>query len=281
MWLYFALASAFFLGLYDITKKISLRKNSVMWVLFSISLFSTVFLSPFFHTGPAANLALLVPKAFLVTASWISGLIGMKMLPLTTVSTIKASRPIFVVLFSIIIFGENFTWTQWVGIILGITALMMLSRSSRHEGIYFTRNKGIMWMAVSVVTGVASALYDKFAIGLMDPLFVQCWSNLFITILMGIVLFVKSLKGSRKRERFHWDWYLPLTAAIIVAADALYFFALDCDGSLLAVISLLRRCSVIVTFILGAVIFKEDNIRRKAVDLLVLLAGMSFLLVRA
>ena len=277
MWLYLALASALFLGFYDIFKKKSLEKNSVMWVLFSVSVLSTIVLAPFFKGGEPRNFILLIPKGFLVTLSWISGLIAMKRLPLTTASTIKASRPVFVLVFSIILFGERLSLWQWAGVVLAITALWMLSRSSGKEGIHFSSNAGVMWMWVSVVSGAASALYDKYVMAQMEPMFVQCWSNLYIAILMGIVLLAKALKDGAERDRFRWDWRLLATAAVIVVADAFYFFALKQEGAMLSVISLIRRFSVVITFVGSAIIFKENRIREKAVDLAVLMVGIVIL----
>ncbi len=263
MWLCLAIASAIFLGVYDVSKKKSLQKNSVMWVLFSICALSTAMLGPFFRTGASGDYLMLVPKAVLVTLSWISGLVGMKLLPLSTVSTIKASRPVFVVLFSILIFGEKLNPGQWAGIAISFTALYMVSVSSRKEGDTESRKAGFLWMGLSVLTGVLSALYDKYVMRRIDPLFVQCWTNLFITVLMGLVLFVKSLadgKKGKEKERFQWDWQLLLTALLIVIADACYFFCLKQEDALLSVVSLIRRGSVIVTFTLSVIIFKEKNI---------------------
>lgn len=298
MWWALALVSAVFLGIYDVAKKKSLQKNSVMWVLFSVTALSTLILSPFFSLGESGDILRLIPKAALVSMSWISGLEGMKRLPLTIASTLKASRPVFVVILSIVIFGERLVPMQWVGVVVALSAIFMLSRSSAREGIRFRSDAGIMWMLVSIVCGVSSALYDKHLMHSMDPVFVLCWSNLFSTVFMGAVLGVKIVvsrktagvvgsetvvksatvaTGAAGDLRFTPDWYLLLTAVLIVGADALYFKALACDGAMLSVISLLRRGCVIITFCLSALIFKEHNIRSKAIDLAVLLCGMTIL----
>lgn len=279
MWLWMALGSALLLGVYDVAKKQTLRRNGVMWVLFTTTALSTLLLTPHLEFGaPQEDYLLLLPKAALVTLSWISGLIALKRLPITTVSTVKASRPMFVVLFSLIIFGERLNLWQWGGVVIVIAALFMLSSSSKKEGIYFTKDPWMLWLLISVITGVVSALYDKYIIARLEPMFVQAWSNMFISCLMGIVLLVKQLKDGAERERFHWDWFLLVVAVTIVCADALYFLSLDQDGSMLSIISLIRRSSVIVTFALGAWIFKEKNIKAKALDLAILLVGMGLLL---
>ena len=278
MWLWMTLASALLLGIYDVFKKQALKHNGVLWVLLAATAFSTLLLTPFFSAGPAYDHMRMLLKAFLVTVSWVSGLIGLKLLPVTTASTIKASRPFFVVLFSIVLFGERLNLWQWGGVVLALLALTLLSGASKKEGIDFSKSKGVAAMAVSVLAGVASALYDKHVIADMEPLFIQCWCNFYVTIMLAICVIVKALTDKEKRERFKWDWMLLLIAVFIVGADMLYFFALKQEGALLSVISLMRRCSVVVTFVLGAIVFKESKVKEKAVDLAILLAGMGLLL---
>lgn len=277
MWIWLILASALLLGLYDIAKKQALKKNSVLYVLLLATAFSTLILIPFMEAGTGNDHLRLILKAFLVTTSWVSGLVGIKMLPLTTASTIKASRPVFVLIFSLVLFGERLNWMQWIGILIAFVALYMLSRSSKKEGIEIKNNSGFIWMAVSVLSGSASALYDKHILGLMDPIFVQSWSNVYITVLLGISILVWNGILKKDTEKFKWDWTLVLIAVLITSADFLYFTALSQEDALLSVISIVRRCSVIVTFAGGALLFKEHHIRSKAVDLAVLLAGIAII----
>ena len=46
---------------------------------------------------------------------------------------------------------------------------------------------------------------------------------------------------------------------------------------MISVVSLVRRSSVIVSFICGVVIFKERNIKAKLFDLILILLGMAFI----
>lgn len=279
MWVWLTIGSAILLGFYDVAKKQSLKKNGVLYVLFFATALSTLLLSPFLHPGPVKDHLLLTVKGILVTSSWISGLAAMRTVPLSTLSTIKASRPVFVLVFSLILFGERLNVWQWAGSLTAIAALLLLSRTSSLEGISFTRDKGIWMAAVSVLTGVASALYDKFILGFMEPLFVQSWANLYITVLLGICILAEA--GFRKSAlpHFHPDWMIILIALFITAADFLYFTALDQEGALLSVISMIRRSSVIVPFIFGALVFKEKNVRLKTIDMAVMLLGICLITV--
>ena len=60
-------------------------------------------------------------------------------------------------------------------------------------------------------------------------------------------------------------------------ADFAYFHSLSLDGALVSVVSMVRRGSVVVSFLLGALLFHEKNLRSKALDLLLVLVGMVFL----
>ena len=271
-----ALASAVLLGFYDVAKKSALKNNSVYGILLVATALSALFVSPFLSLGSGTEHLRLAFKAILVTTSWVSGMIALKLLPITTVSTFKASRPVFIVLFSILLFGERLTPMQWAGVAAVLTALWLLSVSSEREGISFKGNKGFWALLVSVFSGVASALWDKHIMSDMHPLFVQSWTNIYITVLLAALILVRNRHG--EKEHIKWDWTLLLIAVFITGADMLYFYSLKAEGSMLSIVSLIRRSSVIITFALGAVLFKEKRIVQKAGVLALMLAGVAILM---
>lgn len=276
MWIWMALASAFLLGFYDVAKKLALKRNDLYWILLVATGLSAVFVSPFLSWGSGADHLRLIFKAILVTSSWVSGMIALQLLPITTVSTFKTSRPMFVVLFSILLFGERLDLLQWCGVAAVLTALWLLSVSSEREGISFKGNRGFWALLLSVVTGVASALWDKHILTGMQPLFVQSWTNIYITLMLALMIVFRKIRG--RSDPFRWDWTILLIAVLITGADMLYFFSLKQDGALLSVISLIRRSSVIITFVVGAVLFSEKRIAQKAGVLLLMLAGVVLLM---
>ena len=111
----------------------------------------------------------------------------------------------------------------------------------------------------------------------IQPASVQAWCGLYIALLYGALTLI-IWRPKRKESRFEWRWSIVLISVFLSIADFCYFNALAQEGALLAVISLIRRGSVIVSFTLGAIFFKERNIRSKAVALCVLLVGLYFLL---
>lgn len=283
MWIWMTLASALFLGAYDVAKKKAIEKNDIYHILLVATALSALFLSPFLSAGSLQDHAALIFKSALVCTSWVCGMIALKLLPITMVSSFKASRPMFVVLFSMILYGERLTLFQWAGVLVILTSLYLLSLSGAKEGIHFVKNKGVWAMFGAILSGVASALFDKQILAGygMEPLFVQSWTNVYIALWLLLIIAVRAFHRRRAQTpavpAFRWDWTLLAIAILITAADMLYFFALKDDGALLSVVSLLRRSSTIVTFVLGALIFRERRIGAKAAVLALMLCGVVLL----
>ncbi|MBQ5654090.1 MAG: EamA family transporter, partial [Alistipes sp.] len=76
---------------------------------------------------------------------------------------------------------------------------------------------------------------------------------------------------------FRWSWAIPLISIFLSAADFAYFYALSEADSMISVVSMIRRGSVIISFLCGAVLFHERNLKAKAIDLALILLGMVFL----
>ncbi len=299
MWLALAFLSAALLGIYDVSKKAAVKDNAVIPVLLLNVFFESIIFLPFlidsaggfgwfagtpFDTTPCppgteqlplykAHL-LLVGKSVIVLSSWILGYFGLKHLPITIVGPINALRPVLVLIGAIFIFGERLNLMQWLGVALGFTSLFLLSLSSKKEKIDFRRNKWIWCTFGSVIIATGSALYDRFLMNHLSPLFVQGWYVMYQLMMMTVVLMVVWYPTRKTTTPFHWSWAIPLVAVFIASADVAYLTALRSEGSMISVISLIRRGSVIVSFIFGALLFKEKNLRAKALDLALILLGM-------
>ena len=295
MWLLLAFVSATLLGFYDTSKKAALKDNAVLPVLFLNTLFSTLIFSPFildgivgngwfegtlFDTGDYAGdlkaHLLVIVKAIIVLTSWIAGYFGIKHIPITIVGPINATRPVMVLVGAMLFFGERLNLCQWIGVILSILSIFLMSCSSKKENIDFVRNKWMWCVAVGTIMGAVSGLYDKFIMSRLSPMFVQSWFNLYQFIMMFIILMLVWYPTRKKTTAFHWSWAIPLIALFVAAADFSYFNALSMPESMISVVSLIRRGSVLISFACGVVIFKERNLKAKILDLLLILIGMIF-----
>ena len=297
MWLLLAFLSAALLGFYDTFKKKSLRNNAVIPVLFLNTLFSTLIFLPFIilsassHTldggmfyvpqmGWAAHRFILL-KSVLVLSSWIFGYFAMKHLPLSIVGPINATRPVLVLVGALLVYGERLNLWQWTGVLLAILSFFLLSRSGRKEGIDFKHNRWIFCLIIAALLGAASGLYDKYlmasvqdgGVGL-NRMVVQSWYNIYQMVLMGIILCTVWFPKRRQSTPFRWDGAIVFISIFLSLADFAYLYALSLPGAMISVVSMVRRGSVIVSFITAVLFFRERNIKAKAIDLLLVLLGM-------
>lgn len=295
MWLGFALVSALFLGLYDVSKKQSLKDNAVIPVLWFNTLFCSLLMLPFtllsWKTGvldcsifyvPTAGWELhrlLMIKAFIVLGSWIFGYFGMKHLPITLFGPINATRPIIVLLGGLLLFGERLNLYQWIGVIIAVISFYMLSVSGRKEGITFYKNKWVFCVIMATILGAVSALFDKYLLGRFNNMFVQAWSNFYQLALMTVILFTLWWPTRHKTTPFQWKWPIIFIAVFLTLADYAYFVSLAQSASMVSIVSMIRRSSVIVSFLCGALLFHEKNLKSKIIDLLLVLLGLFFLLI--
>lgn len=288
------------LGFYDVCKKHSLKDNAVIPVLFLNTLFCSLIFLPIVlasATGLLSDDAMLyvpsqgwevqkfiVLKACIVLSSWLCAYFGMKHLPLTLVGPINATRPVMVLVGAILVFGEQLNLLQWVGVALAVLSFFLLSRSGKKEGIDFKHNVWIYCVVLGAVLGAVSGLYDKYlmapaengGVGL-NRMVVQSYYNFYQCGMMLCMLLLIWWPIRKKSTPFHWNWTIILISVFLSIADFVYFYGLSLDGAMVSVVSLARRSSVIVSFLVGAFLFREKNLKSKAVDLMLVLLGMLFL----
>ena len=230
------------------------------------------------YTAPLLRAHLLVVlKAVIVLSSWICGYFGLKHLPLTIVGPINATRPVLVLVGAMLFFGERLNIYQWTGVLLAILSIFLMSRSSRKEDIDFRSNRWIWCVAAATLLGAVSGLYDKYIMKSLSPMFVQSWFNFYQMVIMTLICGLIWWPSRHRSTPFRWKWSIPLISIFICLADFAYFTSLSDPDSMISVVSLVRRSSVIISFACGVIIFKERNLKAKVVDLALILLGMAFI----
>ena len=300
MWLILAFLSATLLGFYDAFKKKALSGNAVIPILFLNTLFCSLIFLPFIivsYTTDALDGSMfhvaqggwevhkyIVLKSLIVLSSWLFGYFAMKHLPLTIVGPVNATRPVMTLVGAMLVYGEHLNLWQWVGVILAIVSFALLSKSGKKEGIDFKHNRWVYFLVLAALLGAASGLYDKYlmaspangGVGL-DRMIVQSWYNIYQCFLMGAMMVLIWMPTRKKTTPFRWHWSIIFISVFLSAADFAYFYALSLPGAMISITSMVRRGSVIVSFLFGAAVFHEKNLKAKFVDLLLVMLGMLFL----
>lgn len=303
MWIILAFVSATLLGLYDTSKKYSLKGNDVIPVLFLNTLFCSLIFIPLILLSQYTNLLegsvlqvgvggwemhkWIILKSVIVLLSWVFGYFAIAHLPLTIVGPINATRPVMTLVGAMVVFGERLNVWQWIGVIFAIISLFLLARSGKKEGIDFKHNKWILFLLLAALMGTCSGLLDKYLMASpesggvgMNRMLAQSWYNIYQCLMMAIVLLIYLYKrkgGIDTQVKFSWKWSILLISIFLSMADFAYFYALSLPDAMISIVSMVRRGSVIVSFLCGALLFREKNLKAKALDLCLVILGMIFL----
>jgi transporter family protein len=292
MWVILALSSALFLGIYEVFKKLSVHKNAVIPVLFISTLTSSLIFLPItvgsnLYPEFFQKIQLFVPgineeqhfliflKSLIVVSSWIMAFFAVKNLPITIVAPIRATGPIWTLLGAIVIFSEHLNLQQWAGVVITLFFFYMLSVAGKSEGINFSANKWVFLIMAGTFLGAISGLYDKFLMRRIDRMAVQAWFSFYqVTILLPVLAITRWRLPKTERTHFHWRWSIPMIGVFLVLSDYLYFNSLSYPDSMISIVSSLRRGGVVISFVVGALVFKERNIPMKALYLAGIMIGI-------
>ena len=290
-WIAASLVSAFFLGCYDLSKKHALRDNAVLPVLFTSTLCGAAVWLVLLGAGrlapdlmPAALTpeslprhvhGLIFVKSTIVAASWAFTYFGIKHLPLSLASPIRATGPLWTLAGALLVLGERPSGLATAGILLTLGSFYGLSVAGRGEGVHFHRDKWVGCMVAGTLLGAISGLYDKFLLGRLglSAAAVQAWFAIYLPVVM-LPLAFGWWRQWWPRNVFHWRWSIPLIAATLLVADYVYFDALRDPEALVSIVSSLRRGSVLVAFAGSVWLYHEVRGTQKLPAVLGILAGI-------
>lgn len=297
MWMYLGLLAALFLGLHNLCKKHAVRGNEVFPVLLSTILSGFLLFLPFyigsaFYPAYMEKIQFLITdiswkthgfiliKSAIMTASWLLAYQALKHLPLTIVTPIRSAGPFFTFIGAILIYQEKPNFLQWLGFFLIILSVVLYSKIGKKEGINFKRNKWIFAIIGATFLGASSGLYDKFLIQnlALNPQTLQFWFCFYTILLLLIILTITWFPNPEKRKAFKWRWSIPLVGILLVLADYFYFKALQDPDALIMLLSAIKRSQIIIAVVVGGLLFKEQNKRKKLIPLVGIICGVFLIL---
>ena len=299
MWLFLSLFSAFFLGMYDTAKKSAVTGNAVFPVLFLSTLSGALVTLPIIllsalNPSAARSMHMFIPqetisahtliftKSLIVGTSWVLSYFGLKHLPITIATPLRATAPLFTVLGAVLLFGERPTFHQWIGIVLILSSYLLYSRSTRKTVSGKASILWIVFMILAAITGAASGGFDKYLLQsiTLPPLFVLCWFLLYLSIIYGIIALVFWFPQRTRSTPFFFRFSIPLVGVLLVVADTAYMTALSDPVAKLALVSAIRRSNVLISFIAGVVLFHEGNIRQKLLPFAGIISGILLIMLK-
>jgi len=288
-WLPPVLLSALMLGFCDICKKHAVRDNSVIPVMFfSTGSGAAAYLLFLTLTGgvtaatriSAAESALIAFKVLLVGGSWVCSYYAFRELPITLASPMRSTSVLWTFFGGVLIFRERLGAPQLAAAAVIFVGYYVFAACGKLEG-FTLRSRPMLLSIAGTLLGSASALYDKYLLNLrqLPKERVQFYFMAGLTVMLGAAYLLRRGRG-RRPTTFKWRWTIPTAGVLLIAADAVYFYALGLPEAPISLIGLLRRMSCVVSFGFGALMFGERNLRRKLVALTLFLLGVLLLSIR-
>lgn len=298
MWLLLSCISAFFLGMYDVAKKHAVNGNAVLPVLFCSTTTGVICTLPmilvsifnpqlakslhfFIPHEPLSMHILIIAKSFIVGTSWVLSYFGLKHLPISIATPLRATAPLFTILGAVAFFGERPSGSQWIGIVLILISYFIYSRSSRRDSKKDAPVIWIVFMILSAVTGALSAGFDKYILQskALPPLFVLCWFLFYLSIIYGIIAILFWFPQRKNSTKFSFRPSIALVGILLVMADIAYMVALSNPLAKLAVVSSIRRTNVLISFAGGFFLFREGNFRQKIIPFSGIITGLILIMI--
>ena len=300
MWVVLAFVSALCLGLYDVSKKIALRDNGVVDVLTaSVWISSAILFVPLLLSRVMPEMMLATPfyvpqldiqghlftflKSVIVLSSWIFAYMALKHLPISIVSPWQATRPMWTLIGALLIFGEHLNGWQWTGVMLAIGSIVLSAVKKPKTADFigekqtWSDKKYYICLALAILIGSCSGLYDKYMMRRYDHNAVQVYYTFYQALMMLVVWMIHSKRHSQPTHQpFSLTAILPvvLISVFLVISDNVYMLALQDPDSMIAVISTIRRGGTVIGFAYGLIFLKEKDPWKKVFCMLGILAGL-------
>ena len=297
MWMYLGLLAALFLGLHNLCKKHAVQGNEVFPVLLGTILSGFLLLLPLFIGSlyfpeylktidfyiapiPWGTHGFIFIKSMIMAASWVLAYQALKHLPITIVAPIRSAGPFFTFIGAILIYKEQPTFLQWIGFFLIIFSVLLYSKVGKKEGINFKRNKWVFAIIGATFLGASSGLYDKFLIQslALNPQTLLFWFCWYTVLILVVILAITWFPYAEKRSAFKFRWSIIAVGILLQAADYFYFKALQDPDALIMLLSAIKRSQLLIAVIVGGLVFKEKNKRKKLIPLAGIMAGVFLIL---
>lgn len=279
-WVYFTILHAVFLAFFEASKKKASEKNSIYEVLAFFSLIGFIITAIITRDALAIDyryMPMIFLKSSVVTVAWILGLTALKQMEISLYSMVRISSIIITVILSSIFLGEVITVTSLIGMLIVITGLILVNKTTTKEESKNSSLKVIFILLLSCLFNSISAIIDKKVLAYVNSGQLQFWFLLFLAVYFWLVLIIRRQKIDFSNLKK--NYWIVLAAISIVTADRLLFKANQITDSQVIIMTMLKQLSVIISVILGKILFDEKNIIKKLLYSILIICGIGVMFI--
>ncbi|MCU0549342.1 MAG: DMT family transporter [Leptolyngbya sp. Prado105] len=280
IWLLFAILTAFFESLKDVSSKQSLRSLDVYIVAWTANIFAVMFLLPFLLIAG-------IPK--IESPFWIALFIGgtlnvisftlyiraLQIADLSLTVPLVTLTPLFLLITSPLIVHENPTVADAIGIFLIVIGSYVLNLQERKNGYFaplkaLLKNKGSRFMLMVAFIWSITSNFDKVGVVNSSPLL---WSTALYAYL-AVGMFPIALFNSRHKFKQIVPNLKPLMLIGFFHAIAITFQMIAITYTLVTQVIAIKRMSALISVLFGHFLFHERGLRERLTGAAVMVFGV-------
>ncbi|MDA3953777.1 MAG: GRP family sugar transporter [Bacteroidales bacterium] len=279
-WIFFAFLTALFRSLTDVAGKFGLKNMDEYIVAWALNFFALPILLPllFFIEIPEITsgfwLAIFV-SGTLNIATAILYLKAIKIADLSLIIPLSTFTPLFLLITSPIIVGEFPNIFGLIGIFLIVFGSYVLNIKEKKDGLFapfkaLVHNKGAQLMLLVAFIWSITSNFDKIGLQHSSPIFYGIAINIFITIGITPIVFIKSRKNLKQIPK-NLKSLIPVG---IFHGLMMLFHMIAISMTLVAYLISIKRTSAIITVLFGVIIFKEKGLKERIWGAIIMLIGV-------
>ena len=275
LWIILVLFYGVSKGIRDTMKKLALNKSSLIEVLFLHALLAFILVIP--TSGnifdiPCQFYILILFKALFVFFAWIFSYKSICKMPISSYGLVDVSGVVFSTLMGVCFLGEKLLFKNIIGLLLVILGLYLVNFTKRTDSE--SKPKYILLALAGCLFNAVSGTLDKIYTQYVTPGQLQFWFMFYMVLMYLVYILIKKEKISFKSGfRNHW---IIIMSILFVISDRVLFIANSDPQSKVTVMTLLKQSCVMVSILLGKIIFKEKNILYKFLCSILIILGIVF-----
>jgi drug/metabolite transporter (DMT)-like permease len=194
---------------------------------------------------------------------------------LSVTMPMSAFTPFFMLLTSYLMLGEFPGITGCIGVVLIVVGTYFLNISQRKNGLIMpflalAKEEGPRLMLGAAFIWSITGNLDKIATQNSSPVFFAMAENLVMAALLFPVAWKRIRRQQKeiKKEKFH------LAAVAIFSALMTVFQMLAISQTLVVYVIAIKRFTILISIVLGGLIFKEKNIGERLLGGAIMILGV-------
>jgi uncharacterized membrane protein len=193
-------------------------------------------------------------------------------LPILSVS------PVLTIGFAALVLGEYPSVFGALGVVIILFGVYALKLNSAREGIltplkHLARSRGVQFMAIVACSLALGGVFDKMGIQGSNVYMYALCNYVLVSFSLFIIAMIKAPKQLHQLK-VHARGFI-LIGLVVAGYTLLYLLALEAGNT--AYVVAIRNASVLMSIILGVLIFKEKDLRAKIVAGSLIFLGLIFI----